>query len=102
MKFVTWFKGSLEDSTNTASFKRIYNWIIICLVVFVVVYITLNKLWSNPTLWALTILLTAGFLNTGVITTENILRFKNGGNPPSVPTPEQVAESLEIKAKPES
>lgn len=101
MDFITWFKGSLEDDTHTASFKRIYNWIIICLVVFVVIYVTLNRLWSNSTLWALSILLVAGFLNTGVITTENILRFKNGGAAPAPepPTPEEVAESLEIKAK---
>jgi hypothetical protein len=96
MKFITWFKQSLEDELGEASFKRIYNWLIICLVIFVTIYCTLNNLWSTPTLWVLAILLTAGFLNTGVITVENIIKFKNGGTIP--PDAQAIADKLQVNS----
>lgn len=77
MKFLQWFKGSLEDDAHTASFRRIYNWILTCLIVFFVVYATINNLWSMHYIYVLLILLLAVFLNIGTVTVDNILRFFN-------------------------
>lgn len=81
MDFIRWFKGSLEDQSGTASFRRIYNWILICLVMFLVIYITMKGIWSMLLIYVLIILLVAGFLNTSVITADNILRFFNRDKP---------------------
>lgn len=77
MNFIRWFKGSLEDDTGTASFRRIYNWIIIVLVAFLVIYATLNHSWTMLLVYVLIVLLVAGFMNTSVITADNVLRFFN-------------------------
>lgn len=80
MKFISWFKGSLEDQFGVASFRRIYNWILICLVAFVVIYVTLHSATMNMFfIYLIAILLVAGFLNTSVITADNVLRFFNRG-----------------------
>lgn len=93
MGFIRWFKGSLEDNDGTASFRRIYNWLIVCLVIFVVVYSTLSHTWSNLLIYVLLILLIAGFLNTSVITVDNILRFFNRDKEPeSQPAQPQKAD----------
>lgn len=92
MDFIRWFKGSLEDDKGVASFRRIYNWILICLVTFLVIYVTVKNLWTMLLIYVLIVLLVAGFLNTSVITTDNILRFFNRGKgndddntPPTLP-----------------
>lgn len=99
--FFKWFKGSLEDEKGTASFRRIYNWILICLVVFVVFYPTLKNNWTMLLVYVLIVLLVAGFLNTSVITTDNILRFfnrdKDNPEPPPQPT-QQVHIEGDINA----
>lgn len=76
-RFFKWFKGSLEDATGTASFRRIYNWLIISLVMFLVVWHAVYYNLSKLILYEILILLIAGFLNIGVITIDNILRFMN-------------------------
>lgn len=92
MKFINWFKGSLEDEKGVASFRRIYNWIIICLVTFLVIYVTVKNIWSTTLVYVLSILLAAGFLNTSVITVDNILRFfnKEPNQPEPVPEKQQA------------
>lgn len=77
IRFINWFKGSLEDADGIASFRRIYNWILISLVTYEVLFCTFRNIWSMLTIYVLIVLLVAGFLNTSVITTDNILRFFN-------------------------
>lgn len=77
MNFIRWFKGSLEDEKGVASFRRIYNYIIITLASYVVIETTEKNHWTMLIIYVLIVLLVAGFLNTSVITTDNILRFFN-------------------------
>lgn len=97
--FINWFKGSLEDESKTASFRRIYNWVLTMLVIFLVVFLTIANKWTPLHQNVLLILLIAIFLNTGVVTIDNIMRFF-GKNKPDAP--EQVPDppkppDLEIK-----
>lgn len=105
MNFIRWFKGSLEDELGVASFRRIYNWIIISLVAFVVVWFSVKNTWTMLIIYVLIVLLVAGFLNTSVITVDNILRFfnkdKNQDTPPEQPPVQQHVEGdLSITPKP--
>jgi hypothetical protein len=89
MDFIRWFKGSLEDDKGVASFRRIYNWIIISLVAFLVVYVTVKNIWTTVLIDVLIVLLVAGFLNTSVITADNVLRFFNRDKSQPDKPPEQ-------------
>lgn len=93
MNFIRWFKGSLEDQDGIASFRRIYNWIIISLVAFLVIYYSITNNWTMLIIYVLIILLVAGFLNTSVITVDNILRFFNK-EPEPTPAPAPQAEPV--------
>jgi hypothetical protein len=100
MDFIRWFKGSLEDDKGVASFRRIYNWIIISLVAFLVVYVTVKNIWTTVLIDVLIVLLVAGFLNTSVITADNVLRFFNRDKGPDdsgqqqqqQPTPQKLGD----------
>jgi diacylglycerol kinase len=103
IKFINWFKGSLEDEKGTASFRRIYNWIIICLVVFIVLFYSIRDKWTMLIIYVMIILLVAGFLNTSVITTDNILRFfhrEGNDDQPQQQPPQQADISGHIEIKP--
>lgn len=94
MGFIRWFKQSLEDEKGVASFRRIYNYILISLVCFVVVWHTIKNNWSWLIIDVLLILLLAGFLNIGTITVDNILRFFNRDKdqPPQQPDQPKQAD----------
>ena len=91
MRFINWFKGSLEDDKGTASFRRIYNWILILLISYIVLFCTFKNIWTILLIYVLIVLLVAGFLNTSVITVDNILRFFNRDKPQPEPPAEQKA-----------
>lgn len=94
MKFINWFKGALQDEKGVASFRRIDNWLLMCLVMFIVVYPVVLKSLSMLHIYVLIILLVAGFLNTSVITVDNILRFFNRDRdqPEQPPQPEPTKQ----------
>ncbi len=97
IKFITWFKGSLEDEKGVASFRRIDNWLLICLVMFIVIYPVILKTLSMLHIYVLIILLVAGFLNTSVITVDNILRFFNRDKAEPAPAPEpEPAKQVDV------
>lgn len=93
MGFVKWFKASLEDEKGVASFRRIYNYILIALVCFVVIWHTVKDNWSGLIIDVLIILLLAGFLNIGTITADNILRFFNRDRDQPQQQPEQPKQA---------
>lgn len=89
MKFINWFKGSAEDEKGVASFRRIDNYWLMALVCFAVIYPEIKGTLSSTHIYMVVILLVAGFLNTSVITTDNILRFFNRDKDQNQPPPVQ-------------
>lgn len=103
MKFINWFKGSLEDAAGTASFRRIYNWILISLISFLVIYHALKHNLTQTIIYEILLLLIAGFLNIGVVTIDNILRFfnRNKGDQPDPPAEQKATITGDVTIKPE-
>lgn len=108
MRFINWFKGALQDEKGVASFRRIDNWMLMCLVIFIVIWPSVKNYWTMYYIYVLIILLVAGFLNTSVITVDNILRFFNRDKepapqppPPPPPGPQHVEGELNITPNPE-
>jgi hypothetical protein len=93
MKFINWFRGSVEDEKGTASFRRIDNYWLMILASFAVLYPELTKNLSTTHVYMVVILLVAGFLNTSVITADNVLRFFNRDKDTPAPQPQQPVQT---------